>query len=659
MRSYNARLFNGAILHFIRRVKEKVMLRYLRENTGNWIIKIFLGIIVIVFVFLGVGSLGSKKKNSVASINDEHISIQEYQQAYKKMVEQMRIRFGKALNDDILKALNIKQQAVESLIQERLILNEADKLEVTVSKNELQQNLVTMKAFQVDGKFNLEQYKKVLSLNSLTPETFEQDQIRSLKQQKVRGMVLDAVVVSDLEAQNFYQFQSTQMAVDYLFFNPTEYSDITPDEEQIKKFYDENKAIYKSEPQLKAVYLKFSPEDHKDKVIVSHENIKDYYEQNLASYKVPEMVEARHILIRVSEDAGEEKIADAKKRATDIYAMVSDGKDFEVLAKQYSEGPTKDTGGYLGTFDRQSMVKPFADKAFAMKAGEVSEPVKTRFGWHIIELVAKLDATTQTLEQVSETIKEQLAGQEMLNLAYYKAGEAFDSVVDGDDFEQVALIVGKKVVETKAFQLDGAGLEIADNAGFARAAFELSIGNISDVKQFGESYYLLKVVDRIEPVQQTIDIVKEKIVTELTATLQREKAKEEASLYLAKAKVTKSLENIIPETKISDNKVEVKSTKLFKRNGSIEGVGNSSKIIQASFTLNKTDKIYSTLVETPFGYYILGFKEKKMPAESEITENLKTVKEEIKFKKQSQAFQEWLVELKKHNKITYNTQILN
>ncbi len=631
------------------------MLRYLRENTGNWIIKIFLGIIVIVFVFLGVGSFGSKRNDSVVTINDEPISIKEYQQAYKAIVDQMRATFGKNLNDDILKALNVKQQALDSLIEQKLILAQADKLEITVTEKELQDNLFSIKAFQKNGSFNIDQYKRVLSLNSLNPEIFEFNQLNSLRQQKVKNIVLSTVNVSDFEARDWYVFNNTQTAVDYLLFDPDNYSDIQPDEKQINSFYAENKDKYKSEPKRNAVYLKFSPKDYQDKIKITQANIKDYYEQNQEQFKIPEKVEARHILIKVEEDAKEEKVNEALKRAQDIFDLTVKGQDFEQLAKQYSEGPTKDNGGYLGIFDKQSMVKPFADKAFSMEAGDISKPVRTTFGWHLIKVVAKFDASIQTLAMASENIKKGLEQLEMQNLAYYKAGEAFDAVIDGDDFEQVALIANKKLVSTKDFDISGQGLEIEDNKSFASACFELNTDAISDVKEIGGSYYLIKVVKKIEPILQAFDIVSDTVLKDLKLKLQIQKAKEDAQLIVSKIIDGKTLENLAKE-----NNFVLKSTKLFTRNSNVEDIGNSSVFVQASFSLSESNKIFPETIEVASKYYIVGFKQIKYPEETEIIENLKTVKTQISSKKLSQYYQSWINELKNNSKINYdNPEILN
>ena len=629
------------------------MLGYLRANTGNWIIKFFLGIIVIVFVFLGVGSFGSKRNDSVATINDESITIKEYQQAYKMLVDQMRARFGKNLNDDILKALNVKQQAIDSLIDERLVLSEAQKLGITVSEKELQQSLLSIKAFQKDELFNLEQYKRVLSLNSLTPETFERSQINVLRQQKIRNMLFSAINVSDLEVNNWYLFQNTKTAVDYLMFAPGDYTDIQPDAEQVKKYYTENRENYKSEPKIQTMYLEFSPEDYKDKVAISDVLIKEYYQEHIEEFKTPQKIEARHILIKVKEDAEKEEVAKTEKQAMDIYEMAVKDQDFGELAKKYSQGPSKETGGYLGTFEKKAMVKPFADKAFSMETGEISKPVRTMFGWHIIKLVNKFEASTKTLDQVSKTIIQTLESTEKQNMAYYQAGEAFDAVIDGDDFDQVALIAGKKIIKSDEFSIDGKGLDLGDNAGFARAAFELPEDDISDVKQFGDSYYLIKVVKKIEPVVLEFDFVKAIVLDELKAKLQKEQAKKDAKLYLAKAVEANAIEQ-----SGKDNKLKIKTTKLFTRAGKIEDVGNSDEIVKAGFSLSKDNKIYPEIIETSFGYLIVGFNKRKIPEDSEISKNIEALKKQVLSKKQSQSYQAWMSQLRKQNKITYNSQLL-
>jgi peptidyl-prolyl cis-trans isomerase D len=635
-------------------LEEKGMLRYLRENTGNWIIKIFLGIIVIVFVFLGVGSMNATRQNEVASVNDKPITFSEFQDAYKNMVQRMRSQFGNALNDDLLKALNVKQQALNGLIDQKLLDMEAEKMKIVVSDQELQDVLLSIKAFQKDGAFNIELYKAVLGQNSLTPETFEALQRKTLKTAKLREMVLNGITVSDTEARNWYLFQNTKMSVDYITVDPGTFTGITPTAEQIKKQYDENPDLYKSEPKRKAVYLVFSPEDHKGTAGVSEDQVKEYYEQNKARFTTPEKVEASHILIKTAEDADEAAVEAARKEALAAYEKAAKGEDFSELAKELSQGPSGPNGGYLGSFERKSMVKPFGDAAFAMKAGEISKPVKTQFGWHVIKLIAKHQAKVESFEKAATLIRNELEGQELQNLAYYKAGEAFDSVMDGDDFEQVALIAKKTLLTTSEFTADGQGLEVENGSEFARSAFELKNDEISEVVQMGNQYFLIKVVEKIEPKLLVLEDVKVSIVDMLTARQQKEAARKAAENLLKKADSGKKLADLAKE-----NNLTLASTELFTRNQSIQGIPGSQGIAAAAFKLTEEKPVYSEVLTAGQNFYVIGFKEKLVPETMTAEENQDKIRQEVGYRKQQQYYSAWIENLKSNADITINTEIIN
>ena len=633
------------------------MLRYLRENTGNWIIKIFLGIIVIVFVFLGVGSMNATRQNEVASINDTPITVEEFQNAYKNMVERMRAQFGNALNDDLLKALNVKQQALNSLISQKLLDMEAEKLKIVVSDEELQDTLMGIKAFQTDGAFNLELYKRILGQQRMTPETFEAFTRQDLKNGKLRQMILSGITVSDAEARDWYIFENTKMAVDYLEVDPVAFTDVSPSPEAIKKEYDDNQTAYQSQPKLKVAYLKFSPEDHKGGAGVTDDQVKAFYEQNTARFSTPEKVEASHILIKVAEDADEAAVDAAKKEAKAVYEKAAKGENFADLAKEFSQGPSAPTGGYLGAFERNAMVKPFGDAAFAMKSGDISKPVKTQFGWHIIKVSAKHAASVTPFEIAAADIRKELEGQEMQNQAYYKAGEAFDAVVDGDDFEQVALISKKTLQHTTEFTADGKGLDataMANPAEFARAAFALKNDEISEVQQLGDNYYLIQITGRIEPKVLPFETVKDDIQGKLTAKLQDEAAGKKAEDLLEKARAGKTLAELSEE-----NNLKLAGTKPFTRNQSVQGIPGSQAMAKAAFGLSKENPVAADVFPAGAKFYLISFKDKSVPEASEAEKNQDRFKQELVKLKQQQYYTAWVEDLKSKATIQFDPEILN
>ena len=635
------------------------MLRYLRENTGNWIIKIFLGIIVIVFVFLGVGSMNADKHNRVATVNDHTITFSEYRDAYQRMIQRLQQQFGSSLDDNLIKSLNVKQHAVNSLIDQKILEIEAQKLKIVVSDEELKQDLLSVKAFQKDGAFNMDLYKRVLGQNAMTPETFEAMQRNSIRNTKLQRMVINGITVGNQEAQAWYSFNNTKASINYVQIDPVTFSDVSADEEQIRSQYDDHHDLYMSEPKRKVAFLVFAPEDFEGQVKIDETSIRDFYDQNPAHFTTPEQVEASHVLIRLNENADEQAVAKAKEEALSVYEKAIKAEDFSELAKTYSQGPSAASGGYLGRFDKNSMVKPFADAAFAMNPGDISQPVRTRFGWHIIKVRDKTPETVTPFETAKVEIQKELAASQLQDLAYNKAEDAYDAVLDGDSFEQVALVAAKQPVNTPAFTALGTelkGLGISDPGAFATTAFSLVDNEISEVKKIGNNYYLIHVLEQIDPKLLAYENVKNKIAVKLTGGLQKQAAKKAAASMLEKAgSDLSSLEKIA-----GDNHLKVESSKMFTRNEAVvPGITGSEAIAQAAFTLDEKNPVYKKVLEASGKFYIIGLKEKQTPDAAAIADNLDKVKLQLESRKQQDYYSQWLATRKENAEIRINTDIIN
>lgn len=634
------------------------MLRYLRENTGNWIIKFFLGIIVIVFVFLGVGSMNAGKHNRVATVNDQAITFAEYRDAYQGMIRRLQQQFGTALDDNLIKSLNVKQQAVNSLINQKILDVEAQKLKIVVSDEELKQNLLSIKAFQKNGIFDMDLYKRVLGQNAMTPETFEAMQRNTIRNTKLQRMVLNGITVGNLEAQTWYSFNNIKASINYVLIDPGTFSDVFAGEEQIRAQYDNHHDLYMSKPERKVAFLVFAPGDFEDQVKVDETAVRDFYDQNPARFTTPEQVEASHILIKVDENADEQAVAKAKEEALRVYEQAVKSVNFSELAKAYSQGPSAASGGYLGRFDKTSMVKPFADAAFAMKVGDISQPVRTRFGWHIIKVTDRTPETVTAFETAKAQIQRELAASRTTDLAYNKAEDAYDAVLDGDSFEQVALVAAKQSVTTPAFTALGTelkGMGISDPGEFAATAFSLADNEISEVKKIGKKYYLMHVIEKIAPKLLAYEDIKNEIAVTLTADLQKQAARKAAESMLEKAgNDAASLEKLA-----KDNHLKLESSKMFTRNETVPGITESAAIAQAAFTLDGKNPVYKQVLEASGKFYIIGLKEKQAPDAAAIADNIDNVKLQLEARKQQAYYSQWLAAQKDKAEIRINTDIIN
>ena len=629
------------------------MLQYMRDNTGSWIIKIILGLIVVVFIFLGMGSLGSKNGGPVATVNDEPITLEEYKQSYSRLKEQMRQRFGGNLNQDILDMLNLKQQAMNRIVDQKLMAMEAARLGITVSNSELRSSLESISAFQDNGVFSMDRYKQVLAANRLTPQSFEASQAASLEQQKLRDLVLSSIAVTDLEAEKWYKYQNTEVSIRYLELDPGSFTHIEPSVEAVKTFYEENKDNYKTEEKLVAEYIRFSPEDYVDGADLKDSELRRHYEENVESYKVPEKVEASHILIKTEQGSDDQSIEKARKKAMEVYEKASAGEDFAELARQYSEGPSAEDGGYLGKFAKDAMVKPFAEKAFSMKPGEISKPVQTQFGWHVIKVSDRLEASVQSFEEVKDKIRDRIVQDKVKDLAYYDAGDAFDAVIEGDNLEQAAVLTDRKVRTAGPFTRTGNGVEMPGASKFASEAFSCVMDEISDVKQIGDTYYLIKPVKRIKPEIKPFESVQQEARADLTFKLRKAAAEKQAEKILDSLKQGDSM-----KAAAEKGQLEMKTTDLFKRDGKIDGIGESAKISDAAFKLAKDQKVYPKVLKSGDLFYVIELMQKKVPETAIKDPKLEEIKDRILSKKQQQAYADWLERLKSRYPVKIKSGIL-
>jgi len=626
----------------------------MRKQAGSWVIKILLGAIVIVFIFWGVGSFRSQRGGRVALVNGDQITLDEYREAYNNLIEQLRRRFGNNLDEDMLKQLQVKRQALNQLIDNKLLVQESKRLKFRVSEKELADAILNITAFQRAGIFDSRLYKDVLDRLKMTPEAFEEAQKNAMLIDKLRTLITSSAKISDQEALEWFNWVNASVNIDYVFFSPNRYKDIHPSDEEIKTFFENHKETYKTDPMVKVRYLNFNPDAFRSKVELSDEEIREYYDENLETFKIPKTVEARHILLRVNQDADPETVKKTKERALHILKLAKEGKDFAELAKQYSEGPTRDKGGYLGKFKKEAMVKPFADVAFSMKAGEISEPVRTQFGWHLINVEKVNEASVTSFDDAKKDIQKKLTDDMAKSLAYDEAEAVSDDALDGEDLINAAKKRNMKILTTDFFSSKGPIQEINNPLEFASVAFNLLDQEISNVQEFENGYYILQLVDKIPPKIPELDEVKEKVKLDLIKEKQHEKAKADSETLLAALKNGKTMNT---ESKKFD--LTPKTTGFFKRNGSIPEIGFEGEIAEVAFQLTDKKQFPENVLNGSKGCYVIQFKGKKISDPENFSKEKEDIKNRLLAQKKSSIFDALLAQIKSKSEITIKEGFLD
>ena len=630
------------------------MLSLMRKHAGSWLIKVILGAIVVVFVLWGVGSFTSQRSGRVASVNGDTITIEEYRITYKRLIDQVRQSFGNNANEELIKSLQLEQKALDQLVDNILMRQEASELDIQVSDEDLSRSIRSISAFQVAGVFDPRRYQIVLANNNLTPESFETSQRDALLIQKLNTFITASVKVSDQEAVEWFKWNNATVNLDFFLLEADHYKDIAATAEEIEQYFETHQDTYKTDPALKVRYLKFDPKLFVSQVEISDDEMGEYYDEHPAEFQNPKTVEARHILIKVDPQASPEDVAKAKERLSSILQKAKDGQDFTELAKQFSEGPSKDKGGYLGTFRREAMVKPFSDKAFSMKAGDISDPVKTQFGWHIIKVEKVNDASATSLVDATDNIRQKLAAEYSKNLAYDAAESVFDATFEGDQLESIAAEQNLTLITTDFFTRQSPPKGVQKKAEFAGSAFNLTEGDVSDIQDFGDGYYIMEIVEKRPSQIPELSVVEQKVKADLIRDKKDEKAKADAQAVLAALK-----NDVSPQEVGKEFDLKPAATGFFKRNDSIPNIGYERDLARMAFGLSDRNKLPQEVVKGRKGYYVIQFNQRKAPAMDEFDKEKAGIKEQLLQQKIFKTFEAWLEKIKNRSEIVIENGFLN
>jgi peptidyl-prolyl cis-trans isomerase D len=631
------------------------MLDLMRKNAGSWMIKFVLGAIIVVFAFWGVGTFNASQLTTVATVDDTIITYEAYRDTYNRLLDQVRENFGANLDENLLKAMNLKQAAVDQLINDRLLINEAGRLGLEVTDEELARAIRGVGVFHDEKGFDPDRYRRVLSANRLTPENFEHEQRQALLIGKLRAMVADTVKVGDIEVRQWYDFANAQVSLDVVKIDAQGFKDLSVSEADVQSHYEAHKDDYRTEPKRRVRYVVFEPTSFSHQVVVSDEEVAEYYAANQKTFQQEESVEARHVLIKTAASDTAEAVEAARQKALEVEKKARSGQDFAELARLYSEGPTAANGGLLGRFGRQQMVKPFADKAFSMKAGEISEPVKTEFGWHVIKVERVHPAVTRTLEETAAEIRPRLTVAKAKTLAFEAADSAWDAAYDRSDLEAVAKERRLTLQTTDLFDRSGpVEARIAEKQKFSAAAFALKIGDISDVQEMSDGYYILQVTEEQPARTPELAEISQAVRADALKAKQSEAARQEAENILKAARGGEDLAALA-----TSRGLKVATTGLFGRQGKIAGIGADREMSVAAFRLSASDPWPERVFNVGQDWYVVRLAQRQRPDEAGFAQQKDRIEAQLRQQKQSEAFEALLAHLRRRSEIEIKPDVLD
>ncbi|MBN2032591.1 MAG: SurA N-terminal domain-containing protein [Deltaproteobacteria bacterium] len=619
----------------------------MRKHAKSWLIKVLIAIIAIVFVFYFGYSFREREGSKIASVNGDIITAAEYEKAYRNLLEALQREYRGMWNENLLKVFDIRNRAMESLVTQKLVSQEAKKIGLDVTKKEIQQRVLSYPAFQFRGHFDESRYRSVLLNSRMAPEDFEEVLAQEILQEKVQQFLTTFSPATEQEILGLYTFANQRVKVSFVQFEPERFKDsVEIAEGGLETFFEENKERYRTPEKIGAAFIAFDPEDFKSALTVSDKEIREHYEDHPSSFKEKKQVKARHILFKVTESATEEEEKKIKQKALVVLEKAREGQDFSELAKKYSEDPAAKDGGDLGYFSENQMVKPFEEAAFRLQKGEISDLVRTPFGYHIIKVEDVKEARTKSLEEVREQILAKLTRTAASDLAYEKALTMVDQMPYQVDLKAYAAEQEMKAEETGLFALTESVPSVGGDERLRQALFALEKNETSEVMEQGGKFYIFQVTERQPSSLPSLAEVKDRVMSDYRDHLARGKAKAEAEAYLQKLKEGKEWSKLAEE-----RKVKIQTTDFFSRQETVKEIGYSPQLHEIVFSMNGEKRYPEEVFENEKGVFVIRWEGEEGINRTKYEEEKKQYEDMVKRMKEQNLFRNWIDNLRKIAKI--------
>ncbi len=631
------------------------MLDRMRRHKG-WL-KWSLALVIFAFVFLYVPGLmdqtgGALPTDVIARVGDREIALTDFQQIYSRQLQAYRLESGGEISEEVLRSLGIDRQILQQMIDGHAALAEAERLGLEVSDAEVRERILTLPAFQIDGRFIGEASYRQLLLQQrppLSPARFEDEIRNEILIDRLQAAVTGWVRVSDAEVADEHRRRNERVRVDVVAFRAADFRDtVEATDDDVALLFAEESINYEIPEKRRLRFLLVDQTAIFDSLTLTDDEVRQYYDANLSQYQTPGQVRASHILLRVEGDNDEE----VEARAAELVAEARAGADFAALAREHSEDETNaGNGGDLGPFGRGRMVPEFENAAFALAAGEISDPVRSPFGYHVIQVTEKQEEVTQPFAEVRGAIDNVLKRERSSSRATALARAIAAEATTPETLERAAAARGYELQES-GFAARGEpilGLGLAQEV--SAQAFAIDPGAVAGPIPTPSGPAFVTVIDIADPyvpeLDEVRDQVREDVIRKKSLTLAQERA-------AAAAETLKAAEDFVAAAEEAE--WSVGSSDLVTRGSALPEVGPSAAVEAVAFAM--TPGSVSDVVQAGDAAAIVHLVEREEASAADLAQNRGTLRDELLLQRQSRFFTAYMDNVKARLDITIDLAVL-
>ena len=561
------------------------MLQSIRDRAQGIIVWTIVGLIIITFALFGLSSyLSGTAKSIVASVNGVEISeielLREYQNAQQRLQQMLGANYRADLFDEQI----MKEQVLEGLIQREVINQYLDSENYHVAPQQVVGTLQNMPAFHdANGQFSAENYRKVLSLQGIPAELFELQLARDIANDHLRNGIARTGFITDAEAQRFQSLQEQQRKIGYLLIPQQRYiAQMQVSDDEIAEYYQQHQDEFSTPEQVSVDYLELNLSELAKQVDVTEAEARDYYNQHQENYvSQQEQRKVRHILVKVDADVDDQT---ARQQVNAIAERIKSGEDFVALAKAESQDPgSAAQGGDLGFITSGLMEQAFEQAAFQLEVNELSQPIRTRFGYHLIQVTEIKPVELKPFDEVKAQIRRDLQVQQAEQRFYEEVDRLNNlSYEIPDSLQPVADQLGLQLKQSPLFTASG-GEGLFSNDRVVSAAFSDEVrqqNRNSDLIELSDTHVMvLHLREHKAAALRPLDEVRATITGRIKQQQAKELAAQDAETILSRLAAAEA-----PEKVAKDYQQQWQVPGLIKRQAS-ETDKLNEQIREAAFEL--------------------------------------------------------------------------
>jgi len=566
------------------------MLTKIREKAQGAFAWGILIIICVPFALWGIQNyLDTGEEAPVASVGDKDFFQRDVNKAYEQYSQNLQ---GMMIDEQTLKA-----QALEKLIKDEVLLQYVHANGLVTTDDAARELIQSLPYFQVDGKFDDKRYRTALNLQKMSSGEFVNRIKNALIMEQFQRSIIDSSFATKYDVESFFKIQNQQRDVDYVTVAVQKLAE-QPSEEQIAAYYQQHQDLYQTPEQVSVEYIELALEDIAKTIAVTDDKLKAFYEEQKDQYTTPERRKISHILFAINDKTDEKAALEKALKAQKELA----GKDFAAVAAEVSDDKlTAKTGGDLGLFNAGVMEKSFEDAASVLKLGEVSNPVKSAFGYHLIKVTELVPGEIKPFESVKNEVTKAYQKAQAEN-AFYESGERLTemSYEHPDTLKTVADALGITIKKTDLFTKDkGDGVAAEEKIRSAAFTEEVLQGNNSTPIELGtDRLVVLRMSEHKPAAARELNDVKQDIVAVLLADKAKQQAIETAKKIKAGLQAGESIQTVAVE-----NKLQVKTVAGLTRNKEDVPLALNQAIFKAAKPVGGKSTVF--IAELPAGEQVV------------------------------------------------------